>query len=110
MNESTATVTTNGTARRALGRGLEAIMGVDPSNDQPQTESVNTARAAFEIVAILEGVADRQVENIFYFVQAIRQTASGESVQELGEGLRQIERSRREREANGAQKRGWFRK
>lgn len=93
---------TNGTGRKALGRGLSEILGLDV----PQTESVNTARAAFEIAAILEGVEDRQVDNIFTFVQDIRRTAVGESVQEIGEGLNRLERERRERDK--APKRGWF--
>lgn len=96
---------TNGNGRKALGRGLSDILGVDI----PQTESVNTARAAFEIAAILEGVEDRQVNNIFDFVHGIRKTAGGESVQELGEGLNRLERERRARE-NGKERRGWFRK
>lgn len=98
--------TTNGQPRRALGRGLADIMGVEPSDGQPQTESVSTAEAAYRIAAILEGVEDRQVGNIFRFVQSIRQTARGESVAELGEGLRQIERERRDRE-NQPRRRWW---
>lgn len=102
MNEPISVTTT---PRRALGRGLEAIMG--GGGDEPQSESVGTAQAAFQIAAILEGVQDRQVGNIFRFVQSIRQTAKGESVAELGEGLNRIDRERRERESNP--RKGWWR-
>ena len=100
----TESIGTNGTPRRALGRGLEAILG----SDLPQTESVNTAEAAYRIAAILEGVEDKQVPNIFRFVQSIRQTAKGETVQELSEGLDRIARERREAE-KPVRKRWWFR-
>lgn len=97
-------VISNGTARRALGRGLSEILG----DDAPKSESVNTARAAYEIAAILEGVEDRQVINVFRFVQSIRQTAKGETVQELGEGLNRLADERRAAERKP--KKGWWRR
>ncbi len=75
---------------------------------QPASETVKTAEAAYRIAAILEDVNPRQIENVFRFVQAIRQTAAGESVQELADRLSRIAQERRQREINGNEKRGWF--
>jgi len=88
---------TNGisTKRDALGKHYGDIWEDLHGKNAPQTESVFTARAAFEIAAILENVEDRQVINVFRFVQSIRQTAKGETVSEIGEGLNRLDRERR---------------
>lgn len=93
--------TTNGTTRRALGRGLPEILG-----ECPESEGVRTAESAYRIAAILEGCENRQVENVFQFIRNIRRTANGESIEELGEGLHRLERERREKSEKP--KRRWF--
>lgn len=72
-------------------RGINGII----KGRTEKSEAAKTAEAAARIVEILDGVPDRQVENIFTFVQNVRRTANGETIAEIKEGLDNLARKRR---------------
>lgn len=96
--ETSETKSTNGNGRKALGRGLEALL------PEPATEEVRAGEAIPAIIRTLAGLPDRQVENIFRAVAAIKRTAAGESVAEIGAKFEALDRERIRREAK---RHGW---
>lgn len=98
------------TDRRALGRGLEAILSPNPT-EPPESEAVRTAAAIPAIIKILADLPEPQVKNVFDSVQAIKRTANrtGNEIAEIGENLNRLERERMERK-NPPQKKGWFKR
>lgn len=81
----------NGTKRRALGRGLADIISVE----ETESQSVTAASAIPAVMKILESVEPKFHPAIFQAVQSIQRTASGESVQAIGERLHELETCRR---------------
>ncbi len=84
-------------------RGLEALL-----NHPGEREEVKAAEAIPSIIRILSGLPDRQVGIVFKAVQAIKRTAAGETLEEIQEGFRLLDRQKIIRE-NEPRKKGWFR-
>ncbi|MBI1282534.1 MAG: hypothetical protein GC179_30690 [Anaerolineaceae bacterium] len=100
MNEAT-----NGTQRKALGRGLASLLG-----DAPATEMLTAAEAIPAIVSIVERVPAKYHPVIYQSVDALRRAekAEADEVAAIGEHLNELARARVQRET-APKRRGWFR-
>ncbi len=70
-------------------RGLSAILP-DNTTAKPKNEVIEATEAIHQVATILESVPERQFKNIMNAVIAIRRTAHGETVDEIGEQLRDL--------------------
>lgn len=72
---------TNGTQRKALGRGLKDLMGASyPDTDDPVAEHVQAARIGAAILELMDQVDRRYQPVIFHSVDAYRRAANRDEV------------------------------
>ncbi len=81
-------------------RGLKAILP-DNSTAKPKNEVIEATEAIHQVATILESVPERQFKNIMNAVIAIRRTAHDETVEEMGEQLRDLHKRNDQKKRRG---------
>lgn len=95
----------NGTQRRALGRGLQDLMG----EMREPTLAEQTATATVDIIRAIDGLPARMAAVAFDNARRVLEAAkieAGESTEEISYRLDELATERAKREAKP--KRGWF--